>query len=130
MEKEIINTAGAPEAIGPYSQAVKAGGFVFISGQIPIDPHSGDVISGDIKEQTQRVMKNLGSVLSAAGSGFDRIVKTTIYLKNLADFNSVNEVYGSYFSNNPPARATVEVNNLPRGVDIEIDATALLKYSN
>lgn len=125
MEKEIVNTKNAPDAIGPYSQAVKAGGLVFISGQIPVDPQTGLVVRGGIKEQTRRVMKNLEAVLLAAGSGFDKIVKTTIYLTNLDDFNTVNEIYGDCFGDSPPARATVEVNNLPMCVEIEIDAIAL-----
>lgn len=125
MKIEVVKTDDAPAAIGPYSQAVKAAGMVFISGQIPLDPKTGDVIDGDIKKQTERVMDNLKAVLAASDASLDRVVKTTIYLTNLADFATVNEIYGSYFGNNAPARATVEVNNLPKGVGIEIDAVAL-----
>ncbi len=124
MEKEIAKTDEAPAAIGPYSQGVKVAGLVFVSGQIPLVPETGQVIEGDIADQTERVMKNLEAVLVAAGSSLDRVVKTTIYLKNLDDFEKVNEVYGRYFRNAPPARATVEVSKLPKGVSIEIDAVA------
>ncbi len=125
MEKEIIATEEAPAAIGPYSQAVRANGFIFLSGQIPLDPASGEVVEGGIEAQTKRVMKNLEAVLTAAGSGMNRVVKTTIFLKDLADFAIVNEVYGGYFKESHPARATVEVSNLPKGVLVEIEATAL-----
>ncbi|MDH3974221.1 MAG: RidA family protein [Deltaproteobacteria bacterium] len=125
MNKEIIKTNNAPAAIGPYSQAVKAGGFIFLSGQIPLDPATGNVVEGGIKEQTERVMMNLEAVLKAAGAGMEAIVKTTIYLTRLSDFSTVNEIYGNYFKENPPARATVEVSSLPRGVEVEIEAVAL-----
>jgi 2-iminobutanoate/2-iminopropanoate deaminase len=124
MKKKIIITADAPQAIGPYSQAVEAGGFVFVSGQIPIDPGSGNVVPVDIKAQTRQVMENAKAVLSAAGCGMSQVVKATIYLKNLGDFAAMNEIYGGYFSSDPPARATVEVSRLPKEVTIEMDFTA------
>lgn len=123
--KEIIASAQAPQAIGPYSQGVKANGFLFLSGQIPLDPASGEVVTGDIAVQTERVLKNLQGVLEAAGSGFSRVVKTTVYLKDLGDFAKMNEVYGKFFPAEPPARATVEVARLPRDVRIEVDLIAL-----
>ena len=125
MKKEIIKSDKAPEAIGPYSQAIRAAGLIFISGQIPLDPLTGDIVNGGIKEQTKRVMKNIEAILEAAGSGIDKALKTTIYLKNLSDFESVNKIYGDYFSSTPPARATVEVSNLPKNASIEIDVIAL-----
>jgi len=126
MPHQIIATPNAPKAIGPYSQAVSAGGFVFCSGQIPIDPQSGQLVgSGDVREETHRVMKNLEAVLRAAGSSFDQVVKTTIYLADLGNFAAVNDVYASYFSASPPARATVQVSALPRGAQVEIDAIAV-----
>jgi 2-iminobutanoate/2-iminopropanoate deaminase len=124
MEKKVVKTDGAPQAIGPYSQAVEAGGFVFISGQIPIDPKTGNVIQVDIKTQARQVMENAKAIVSAAGCGMSQVVKTTIYLKSMADFNAVNEVYGEYFSSNPPARATVEVARLPKDVSVEMDFVA------
>ena len=125
MKKEIVNTTDAPAAIGPYSQAVKAAGLVFISGQIPLDPTSGEIAGDNIEAQTERVMKNLEAVLKAAGSDLDKVIKTTIYLTDLNDFAAVNGIYGSYFNDSPPARATVEVSGLPKGVKVEIDAIAL-----
>jgi 2-iminobutanoate/2-iminopropanoate deaminase len=124
MKKKIIKTADAPQAIGPYSQAVEAGAFVFVSGQIPIDPGSGNVVPGDIKAQTRQVMENAKAILSAAGCGMSQVVKATIYLRNLGDFAVMNEIYGGYFSSDPPARATVEVSRLPKEVTIEMDFTA------
>ena len=124
LDKKIVKTADAPQAIGPYSQAVEAGGFVFISGQIPIDPKSGNVVQVDIKAQTRQVMENAHAVLSAAGCGMSKVVKATIYLKNISDFIEVNEVYGGYFPSDPPARATVEVSRLPKDVSIEMDFIA------
>lgn len=121
---EIIATDKAPAAIGPYSQAVKSGGLLFCSGQIPLDPVTGEIVSGGIRPETEQVMKNLGAVLTAAGTGFDHVVKTTIYLVDMADFPVVNEIYGSYFSGPKPARATVAVAALPKGVRVEIDAVA------
>lgn len=119
--REIISTDKAPAAIGPYSQGVKAGGMIFFSGQIPLDPASGEVCTGTIAAQTELVMNNIAALLAAAGVGFDSIVKTTIFLTNLADFALVNEIYGRHFPQAPPARSTVEVRALPRGVAIEIE---------
>lgn len=124
MDKEQIATAAAPAAIGPYSQGVRAGDFVFFSGQIPIDPASGGVVTGGIAEQTERVMANMEAVLAAAGLGFEQVVKTTIYLTDLGDFATVNEIYGRRFTGIPPARATVEVAGLPKGVAVEIEWVA------
>jgi 2-iminobutanoate/2-iminopropanoate deaminase len=123
--KKIVKTTEAPQAIGPYSQAVEANGFVFVSGQIPLDPKTGNIIAGDIREQAKRVMENGKAVLAAAGCSMDHVVKTTIYLKNMEDFGIVNEVYGNYFASDPPARATVEVSRLPKDVAIEIDFAAM-----
>jgi 2-iminobutanoate/2-iminopropanoate deaminase len=124
--KDRVQTDGAPKAIGPYSQAIKANGMVFASGQIALDPVSGQVIEGGITEQTERVLNNLKAVLEAAGSSLDRVVKTTVFVSDLNDFASMNEAYGSFFGENPPARSTVEVSRLPRDVRVEIDAIALL----
>lgn len=126
MPKTIVQSASAPAAIGPYSQAVRAGDFLFLSGQIPLDPATGQMIEGDVAAQTKRVMENLAAVLAAGGVGFDRVVKTTIYLADLGDFTVVNGVYGAHFPENPPARATVQVAALPRGARVEIDAVAYL----
>ena len=117
----------APEAIGPYSQAVVAGDLVFLSGQIPLDAASGSMVEGDIRIQTRQVMENLGEVLKEAGLGFEHVVKCTIYLADLADFGAVNEVYGGYFASDPPARATVQVAALPKGAGVEIDAIAVTR---
>ncbi|MGA2433909.1 MAG: RidA family protein [Bryobacteraceae bacterium] len=122
--KQIIATDGAPKAIGPYSQAAVVQGFAFLSGQIPIDPASGQIVEGDIAVQTERVLENLKAVLDACGSSFAQVVKTTVYLKDMNEFARMNEVYGRYFSQAPPARATVEVARLPRDVRVEIDAIA------
>ncbi len=122
--RKIINTAGAPQAIGPYSQAVEAGGFVFLSGQIPINPKTGDVLQGDIKTQTKLVMDNAKAILQSAGCSLSKVAKATIYLKSIADFAAVNEIYGEYFPNEPPARSTVEVSRLPKDVAIEMDFIA------
>jgi 2-iminobutanoate/2-iminopropanoate deaminase len=124
MGKKIIKTTDAPQAIGPYSQAVEAGGFVFVSGQIPIDPKTGDVVRADIKAQAQLIMENAGAILASAGCGMSSVVKSTIYLKNMSDFAAVNEVYGGFFPAEPPARATVEVSRLPKDVAIEMDFIA------
>ena len=124
MGRKIIKTSDAPQAIGPYSQAVEAGGFVFVSGQIPLDPKTGSVLQGDIKMQTKLVMDNAKAVLAAAGCSMSRVVKATIYLKSMADFALVNEVYGGYFPADPPARATIEVSRLPKDVAVEIDFIA------
>lgn len=123
--KKIIATENAPAAIGPYSQAVEAGGFVFLSGQIPLDPATGQMIDGDVGAQTERVMANLEAVLAAAGVGFADVLRTTIYLADMADFGTVNEIYGRRFAAQPPARATVQVAALPKGARVEIDAIAL-----
>ena len=124
--KEIIQTEHAPNAIGPYSQAVKANGLVFASGQIPIVPETGQFVAGGIVEQTEQVLKNLGAVLEAAGSGLDRIVKTTVFLADMQEFAAMNEVYGRFFKETPPARATVEAARLPRDARVEIEAIALV----
>ena len=124
MRKEIIATEEAPKAIGPYSQAVRVGTLVFLSGQIPLDPQTGEVVTGDIVVQTKRVMENLSAVLRASGVSLSEVVRSTIYLTDLGDFAKVNEVYGSYFPTEPPARATVQVAALPRGASIEIDMIA------
>ena len=120
-----LATDDAPKAIGPYSQAVVEGGFLFASGQIPLDPATGELVSGDIAAQTAQVMKNLGAVLTAAGVSFDHVVRCTIYLVDLADFAAVNKVYGQAFRSAPPARATVQVAALPKGARVEIDAIAV-----
>ncbi|MGZ3747889.1 MAG: RidA family protein [Pseudobdellovibrionaceae bacterium] len=122
--KKIISTEQAPKAIGPYSQAVQMGSFLFCSGQIPIDPKTNEVFTGDIKTQTEMVIKNIEGVLKAADMNFSHIVKTTIFLTNMADFAAVNEVYGKTFSSAPPARSTVAVAALPRGVNVEIEVLA------
>lgn len=124
--RETVATAQAPAAIGPYSQAIKAGGFVFTSGQIPIDPANGQLIQGGIAAQTERVLNNIQSILTAAGSGLERVVKTTVFLKNMTEFSAMNEVYARFFPSAPPARSTVEVARLPKDVLVEIDAVALL----
>ena len=122
--KETVATDRAPQAIGPYSQAVKAGGFLFLSGQIPLDPATGQLVTGGIAAETERVMENIAAVLSAAGLGFDAVVKTTIYLTDLAAFGMVNEIYGRRFISAPPARSTVQVAALPRGASVEIEVIA------
>ncbi|OGF48483.1 MAG: reactive intermediate/imine deaminase [Candidatus Firestonebacteria bacterium RIFOXYC2_FULL_39_67] len=127
MSKEIISTDKAPKALGPYSQAVKVGNLVFFSGQIPLDPATGIKIAGGIEAQTKRVMDSLKSVAEAAGGSMDKIVKTTIYLKDLNDFKFVNLVYEKYFTVNYPARVTVGISDLPKGVDLEIDAIMSLE---
>ncbi|MFQ5694861.1 MAG: RidA family protein [Terriglobia bacterium] len=125
--KTTIATEKAPGAIGPYSQGVKANGFLFCSGQVALDPATGQVVSGDIRAQTERVLKNLEAVLTAAGSSLAEVVKTTVFLTDLNDFAAMNEVYGTFFPENPPARATVEVRRLPKDVKVEIDLIALAK---
>ena len=123
--REAVATKQAPAAIGPYSQAIKANGFVFASGQIPIDPTTGNVITGGIAEQTERVLTNVTEILKAANSGLDRVVKTTVFLKNIADFVAMNEIYSKFFTATPPARSTVEVARLPKDVLVEIEVIAL-----
>lgn len=127
MSRIVIQSEAAPKAIGPYSQAVSvpAGRMVFLSGQIPLDPATGEIVPGDVVAQTERVMKNLGAVLEAAGFTFDQVVRCGIFLTDLGDFAKVNEVYARSFPVNPPARATVQVSALPRGVKVEIDAIAV-----
>ena len=124
MSRKVVRTSDAPQAIGPYSQAIEAGGFVFVSGQIPIDPKTGKVHHGDIKEQVKLVLDNAKAIILAAGCSMASVVRTTIYLRNIADFASVNEVYGNYFPSDPPARVTVEVSHLPKDVAVEMDFTA------
>ncbi len=126
MPRETVKTDDAPAAIGPYSQAVKAGGFLFLSGQAPLDPKTGQVLGQDIKQQTRRVMDNLQAILEAGGSSLSRVVKCTVFLKDLNDFGPMNEEYGSYFKELPPARTTVQVAKLPRDALIVIDAIATL----
>ncbi len=123
--REVIVTDQGPKAIGPYSQAIKANGFVFVSGQVAIDPATQQVITGDVAGQTDRVLKNLAAILKAAGSGLDKVVRSTVFLKNMSEFTAMNEVYGKYFTTEPPARATVEVARLPKDVLVEIDVIAL-----
>lgn len=125
MEKQVVSTDQAPAAIGPYSQALKVGEMVFVSGQIPIDPATGDILQGDIKAQTRQVLTNLNAVLTAAGSSLEKTVKTTVYITNMDEFTQVNEVYSEFFKDQPPARACVEVSRLPKGVAVEIDAIAV-----
>ena len=124
--KDRVQTDNAPKAIGSYSQAVKANGFIFASGQIPLDPATMQIVEGGIREQTDRVLNNLKAVLEAAGSSLDRVVKTTVFLADLGDFAEMNEVYGRFFGEAPPARSTVEVSRLPRDVRVEIDVIALV----
>jgi 2-iminobutanoate/2-iminopropanoate deaminase len=123
--REIIGTEKAPKAIGPYSQAVKANGFIFTAGQIALDPATGQIVEGGIAQQTSRVLENLKAILNAAGSSLDQAVKANVYLKDMNDFAAMNEVYGRYFSTNPPSRSTVEAARLPRDVRVEIDLIAI-----
>jgi 2-iminobutanoate/2-iminopropanoate deaminase len=123
--RDVISTDQAPRAIGPYSQAIRAAGMIFTSGQVAIDPATQQVIAGDAAAQTDRVLKNLAAVLQAAGSGLDKVLRCTVFLKNMGDFAAMNEVYGRYFTQSPPARSTVEVARLPKDVLVEIDVIAL-----
>ncbi len=123
--RDVVATKDAPQAIGPYSQAIKANGFIFTSGQIAIDPATNQVIQGDVAAQTERVLKNLEAILKAAGSSLERVVRTTVFLKNMGDFGTMNEVYGRFWKAAPPARSTVEVARLPKDVAVEIDVIAL-----
>jgi 2-iminobutanoate/2-iminopropanoate deaminase len=123
--RDVIATNDAPKAIGPYSQAIKANGFVFISGQIPLDPATQELIHGDVAAQTERVLQNLSGILKAAGSSLQQVVKTSVFLKSMSDFANMNEVYSRYFNQAPPARSTVEVARLPKDVLVEIDVIAL-----
>ncbi len=124
--KDIIATDRAPRAIGPYSQAVRAGNLVFASGQIPIDPATGEFVTGGIAEQTEQVLRNLTAVLEAAGVGMDQVIKTTVFLADMDDFTAMNEVYGRFFGAEPPARATVQAARLPRDARVEIEAIAVM----
>ena len=124
--RDVIATKEAPQAIGPYSQAIRANGFVFVSGQVAIDPSTQQVINGDVAAQTDRVLKNLLAILKAAGTGLEKVVRSTVFLKNMGDFAAMNEIYGRYFSTAPPARSTVEVARLPKDVLVEIDVIALV----
>jgi 2-iminobutanoate/2-iminopropanoate deaminase len=124
--KEIISTDNAPSAIGPYSQAVKTGNLVFVSGQIPFDPATGEFVSQEVAEQTEQVLKNLSAVLEAAGSSLNNVVKTTVFLADMNDFAAMNDIYAKYFSENKPARATVQAARLPRDARVEIEAIGLI----
>lgn len=124
MEKSVISTNNAPAAIGPYSQAIKVGNLVFISGQIPIIPATGEILRGDIKLQTRQALENLKHILEAAGSSLDNVVKTTVFMKDLNDYTAINDVYKEFFTNKPPARAAVQAARLPRDVGVEIEAIA------
>jgi len=124
MEKKIISTNNAPGAVGPYSQAVKAGNFVFASGQIPLDPSTGELVSGDVKKATERSLENVKAILEAAGTSLDKVVKTTVFVKSMSDFAAVNEVYAKYFDKDMPARSCVEV-KLPKDALVEIEVIAL-----
>jgi 2-iminobutanoate/2-iminopropanoate deaminase len=124
--RQTVHTDNAPAAIGPYSQAVKANGMVFLSGQIPLDPATGQLIEGNISQQTERVMKNLEAVLAASGSSLEKVVKTTVYLADMGDYAAMNEVYGKFFVKEPPARAAVQAGGLPKDARLEIDLIALL----
>ena len=125
-QRTVVSTAAAPGAIGPYSQGIIAGNLVFCSGQVPLDPATGQLVSGTIEEETQRVMENISAVLEAAGTSLARVVKTTIFLADMNDFAAVNAAYGAYFPQDPPARSTIQVARLPRDVRVEIEAIALL----
>jgi 2-iminobutanoate/2-iminopropanoate deaminase len=124
--RDVISTQAAPAAIGPYSQAIRAGEFLFVSGQIPLDPVSGALVDGDVRAQSRRVLENLGAILQAAGASLAQVVKTTVYLADMGDFPAMNEVYAGFFPSAAPARATVQVSRLPRDVRVEIDAVAYL----
>ena len=124
--RDVIATKDAPHAIGPYSQAIKANGFVFVSGQIALDPVTNTLVTGDAGFQTDRVLKNVSGILKAAGSGLEKVVRATVFLKNMGDFAAMNEAYGRFFSSAPPARSTVEVARLPKDVLVEIDVIALV----
>jgi 2-iminobutanoate/2-iminopropanoate deaminase len=126
MNKRVIQTEKAPKAIGPYSQAIQAGNFLFLSGQIPLDPKTGELVKGDIQQQTRQVLENIKGVLESQGLGMEDIVKVTIFLKDIPNFSQVNEIYSTYFPSSPPARSTVEVAKLPRDAEIEIEAIALV----
>lgn len=124
--REAVSTDRAPQAIGPYSQGIKAGNLLFVSGQTPLDPATGALVDGDIATQTRRVLDSLGAILTAAGTSFDRVVRTTVYLADMSDFAAMNDVYGTYFSGPAPARSTIQAARLPRDARVEIDAIAVL----
>jgi 2-iminobutanoate/2-iminopropanoate deaminase len=126
MKKAVVQTDKAPKAIGPYSQAIRAGDFLFLSGQIPLDPKSGELVKGDIRQQTRQVLENIKGVLESQKLGMDNVVKITIFLTDMANFNQMNEVYATYFPSSPPARSTVGVAKLPKDAGIEIEALALV----
>jgi 2-iminobutanoate/2-iminopropanoate deaminase len=126
MDRNAIHTDSAPQAIGPYSQAIRTGGFVFTAGQVALDPDSGVLVDGGIEAQTRRVLDNLKAVLEASGSSLDKVVKTTVFMINLGEFNRMNTVYSEYFPNTPPARSTVQVVALPKGAEVEIECVALV----
>jgi 2-iminobutanoate/2-iminopropanoate deaminase len=126
LKREAVSSPSAPRAIGPYSQAIRAGSLLFLSGQIPLDPATGEMVSGDIAAQTHRVFQNLAAILQAAGASFDNVVRTTVYLADMNDFPAMNEVYGTYFSSPAPARATVQAARLPKDARVEIDLIAAL----
>jgi 2-iminobutanoate/2-iminopropanoate deaminase len=127
MKKQIIHTDKAPKAIGPYSQAVKVGNLLFISGQVPFDPETMEIVEGGVKEQTARVLENLKAILTEAGASFDNVVKSTVFIKDMNEFGQINEVYAQYFGENKPARACVEVARLPRDVKVEIEVIAVVE---
>ncbi len=127
MSKTVVTAPNSAPAIGPYSPAVRAGGLLFLSGQIPLVPETGVFVEGEIAEQTEQVLKNLSAVLEAAGAGLDSVVKTTVFLADMSDFAQMNEVYGRFFQHDPPARSTVQAARLPRDARVEIDAIALIK---
>ncbi|HEV2440212.1 MAG TPA: RidA family protein [bacterium] len=127
MSKRIVRTEEAPQAIGPYSQAVVAGGFVYVAGQLALDPGTGQLVPGDVRIQTKRVMENIKAILGSAGSSLANVVKTTVFLRDMNDFGAMNEIYGSYFQEDPPARSTFQVAKLPRDGAVEIEVVALVK---
>jgi 2-iminobutanoate/2-iminopropanoate deaminase len=128
MTKKVISTEAAPKAIGPYSQAIVSNGVAYLSGQIPLDPKTGQIVEGDIVQQTERVFENLKGVLEAAGASFDSVLKTTVFLQDMADFARMNEVYARHFPKDPPARSTVQAARLPRDVRVEIDCIAAVTH--
>ena len=130
MGKKVIHTDKAPQAIGPYSQAIQAGNFLFLSGQIPLNPKTGELVKGDIRKQTQQVLENIKGMLESEKLGMEDVVKVTIFLKDIGNFNQVNEVYATYFPSSPPARSTVEVAKLPKDADIEIEAIAVISIAD
>ena len=130
MKKKVVQTDEAPKAVGPYSQAIGVGNLMFLSGQIPINPVTGEMVEGDIRAQTRQVLENIKAVLKSEGLGMESVVKTTIYLRDMANYSEVNGVYSTYFSSSPPARSTVEVSNLPKNASVEIEAIALTNGEN